>query len=68
MKRSTDRILTTHAGRLSVTRDLMQVRAQKGQAAVEDAVVTQMRDDVRKQADIGLDVISDGEFGKFGGY
>ncbi|HUZ78240.1 MAG TPA: cobalamin-independent methionine synthase II family protein [Chloroflexota bacterium] len=68
MKRSSNRILTTHAGRLSTTRDLMQLRATKGQAAFQEAVVSQMQAAVRKQADIGLDVISDGEFGKFSGF
>ncbi|MGH2363477.1 MAG: cobalamin-independent methionine synthase II family protein [Chloroflexota bacterium] len=68
MKRSSNRILTTHAGRLSTTRDLVQLRAARGQAAFQEAVVSQMQAAVRKQADIGLDVISDGEFGKFSGF
>ena len=45
VKHSTDRILTTHAGRL------------------EAASMTEV---IRKQADAGIDIISDGELGKTG--
>jgi 5-methyltetrahydropteroyltriglutamate--homocysteine methyltransferase len=70
MQRSTDRILTTHTGSLPRPpelrkilegRDQREARAQPDYAArVEDAVAQA----VRKQADIGLDIISDGEMGR----
>jgi 5-methyltetrahydropteroyltriglutamate--homocysteine methyltransferase len=70
MKRSTDRILTTHVGSLIRPRALQDIlRAKQGgqpydrlayEACLKDAVA----DVVRHQAEVGLDVISDGEFGK----
>ncbi len=53
MKRSTDRILTTHVGSLPVPPDL-----------TEDTLRDAVADVVRKQADIGIDVVNDGELGK----
>jgi len=72
MKRSTDRILTTHAGRLAGSVDLQEkTRAiQRGDSTDIDAIMPQIRsemvDVIRKQADAGIDVISDGELGKIG--
>src|SRR5437868_265038 len=72
MKRSTQRILTTHAGslprpaevlQLVEGRDQRQVLAQPGAADLIDAAV---RATVRKQADVGIDVPSDGEMGRTG--
>jgi 5-methyltetrahydropteroyltriglutamate--homocysteine methyltransferase len=70
MKRSTDRILTTHVGSLIRPPKLLEfIRArQSGQAYDEDgyqACLTEsVAEVVRQQADAGLDVVSDGEFGK----
>jgi 5-methyltetrahydropteroyltriglutamate--homocysteine methyltransferase len=70
MKRSTDRILTTHVGSLIRPPRLQQLlRArQKGEGfdpAVYDQCLTQsVADVVQAQADTGIDVVSDGEFGK----
>jgi 5-methyltetrahydropteroyltriglutamate--homocysteine methyltransferase len=70
MNRSTDRILTTHAGSLPRPRDLLDmVRARaRGERVDEDAFQTRLRlavgEIVRRQADLGIDVIDDGEFGK----
>ena len=70
MNRSTDRILTTHAGSLPRPRDLLDmVRARaRGERIDEDAFQTRLRlavgEIVRKQADLGIDVVDDGEFGK----
>ena len=71
MKQSSDRILTTHAGRLdgppefrSVAMSLFTgapVDPATASGSVHDAIV----DVVRKQAAVGVDVISDGEIGKF---
>jgi 5-methyltetrahydropteroyltriglutamate--homocysteine methyltransferase len=72
MKRSTDRIITTHAGRLAGSADLQEkTRAiQRGDSSDIDALMPQIRsemaDVLRKQADAGVDVISDGELGKIG--
>src|SRR5438445_2548444 len=72
MKRSSNRILTTHAGRLSGPADLQELtRAiQTGQSADLEAAMPKVReamaDVVRKQAEAGIDIISDGELGKIG--
>ena len=72
MKRSTNRILTTHAGRLDgprelteITRDIVSGHAldiQKLMPLIRSGIV----DVARKQAAAGIDVISDGELGKIG--
>src|SRR5690349_4791375 len=70
MQRSTDRILTTHAGSLPRPRDLLEmVRTRsRGERVDEDAFQTRLRlavgEIVRRQADLGVDVVDDGEFGK----
>jgi 5-methyltetrahydropteroyltriglutamate--homocysteine methyltransferase len=70
MKRSTDRILTTHTGSLPRPADLLEmVRARANGQAVEDAafaarVRSAVAETVRKQVDAGIDVVSDGEMGK----
>jgi len=70
MKRSTDRILTSHVGSLIRPPALQEfLRAKQAakpyDAAAYDKCLTEsVRDVVRKQAEIGIDVISDGEFGK----
>jgi 5-methyltetrahydropteroyltriglutamate--homocysteine methyltransferase len=70
MKRSTDRILTTHVGSLIRPPALREFLAAKeagkpfDQAAYANCLKECVAEVVRKQADIGIDVISDGEFGK----
>ena len=70
MQRSTDRILTTHAGSLPRPADILaMVRAKsRGEAVDEQILRSRVREAVaevvHRQADIGLDVIDDGEFGK----
>ena len=70
MKTSTDRILTTHVGSLIRPQPLQEIMRAKqvGEAydrAAYDACLKQsIADVVRRQAGTGLDVISDGEFGK----
>jgi 5-methyltetrahydropteroyltriglutamate--homocysteine methyltransferase len=72
MKHSIDRILTTHAGRLDGPRELMEssLAIMSGRstdvAGLLPKVRSAMVDVVRKQADAGIDVISDGELGKTG--
>ena len=70
MKRSTDRILTTHVGSLIRPAALREfLSAKEGgrpfdQAGYVRCLKESVAEVVRQQAAIGLDVISDGEFGK----
>jgi 5-methyltetrahydropteroyltriglutamate--homocysteine methyltransferase len=70
MKRSTDRILTTHVGSLARPHDLLETMREKESGRPYDAAVfdeqvrAAVRDVVQRQADAGLDVVSDGEMGK----
>jgi 5-methyltetrahydropteroyltriglutamate--homocysteine methyltransferase len=70
MKRSTDRILTTHTGSLPRPTDLLElVYAQAdGQpfdrAAFDARVRSAVAEIVRKQVDAGIDVVNDGEMSK----
>ncbi len=70
MKRSSERILTTHAGSLPRPADLVSLVAARaaGEAIDAQAYARRLRqavgDIVRKQADLGIDVVDDGEFGK----
>ena len=70
MKRSTDRILTTHAGSLPQPEDLKSMLAARNNAQPYDAealarrVRSAVSDAVKKQLDCGLDIINDGELGK----
>jgi 5-methyltetrahydropteroyltriglutamate--homocysteine methyltransferase len=72
MKRSDKRILTTHVGSL-VRPPELKALAQSGQDRPQDAAPTEhyietvkraTADVVKKQAAVGIDIISDGEFGK----
>jgi 5-methyltetrahydropteroyltriglutamate--homocysteine methyltransferase len=70
MKRSTDRILTSHVGSLIRPPELIEfLRAQQAhqpvdEAAFETCLKNAVADIVRRQADVGIDVVDDGEFGK----
>jgi len=70
MKTSTDRILTTHVGSLIRPDDLQAfLRARQGgkpydEDAFQACLAKSVADVVRRQADAGIDVVSDGEFGK----
>src|SRR5215813_6369895 len=70
MKRSIERILTTHVGSLIRPPELQAfLRArQKGegfdQAAYDRYLTESVATVVRQQADAGVDIVSDGEFGK----
>src|ERR1700684_3058814 len=70
MKRSTSRILTTHVGSL-IRPDALQdfLRARQGgkpydEAPYQQCLTSSVADVVRHQAEAGIDVVSDGEFGK----
>ncbi|MGB6790703.1 MAG: cobalamin-independent methionine synthase II family protein [Pseudolabrys sp.] len=70
MKRSTDRVLATHVGSLIRPRSLQEFLRSKqaGMAYDEDAyqkcLTASVADVVREQTQAGIDVVSDGEFGK----
>lgn len=70
MQRSTDRILTTHCGSLARPRPLLELMREKEHGRPYDAdafsteVTRAVRDVVRHQAEVGLDVVNDGEQGK----
>src|SRR2546427_7758688 len=72
MKRSSDRILTTHAGRLDGPPDLMQTSkdVMAGRVTASERLQSRVRngiaDVIREQTKAGIDVISDGELSKFG--
>jgi 5-methyltetrahydropteroyltriglutamate--homocysteine methyltransferase len=67
MKRSTDRILTTHTGSLPRPPDLLAelVRCDRGEAVDAAALDTRVReavaDSVRRQAAARIAVVNDGE-------
>jgi 5-methyltetrahydropteroyltriglutamate--homocysteine methyltransferase len=70
MQRSNERILTTHVGSLIRPPALQEfLRARQSgkpydEAAYGACLKQSVAEVVRKQADVGVDVISDGEFGK----
>jgi 5-methyltetrahydropteroyltriglutamate--homocysteine methyltransferase len=72
MKRSDHRILTTHAGRLDGPPEMMKLSRDVMAGHVADvnalrpAVQRGIVEVIRRQAGAGIDVISDGEVGKFG--
>lgn len=70
MVRSTDRILTTHVGSLVRPPELVAIlRAKENNEPIdektyEDCLRNSVAEVVRQQAEIGIDIVSDGEFGK----
>jgi 5-methyltetrahydropteroyltriglutamate--homocysteine methyltransferase len=70
MKRSSERILTTHVGSLIRPAPLQEfLRAKQAgrpydHAAYETCLASNVAEVVREQAKVGIDVVSDGEFGK----
>jgi len=72
MKRSTERILTTHAGSLARAEALLPLMRQREQGQPYDhkefahQVSQAVADVVRKQVEAGIDIVNDGEQGKSG--
>jgi 5-methyltetrahydropteroyltriglutamate--homocysteine methyltransferase len=70
MLRSTDRILTTHVGSLIRPQSVVDhLRAKQAGAAVDEnahraKLAEEVKEVIRQQKDIGVDIPSDGEFGK----
>jgi hypothetical protein len=65
MRRSDGRIITTHVGSLPRPKGLMELYSQDASDAVLLPQLTRaVREVVKMQADIGIDVVNDGEYGK----
>jgi 5-methyltetrahydropteroyltriglutamate--homocysteine methyltransferase len=70
MKHSVDKILTTHAGSLPRPEDWLQMMIEREKGGKVDATAYALRnrqavsDIVKKQLELGIDVIDDGEQGK----
>src|SRR6267143_2803803 len=70
MKRSTERILTTHVGSLIRPASLLQFIGAKqrrqpyDEQAYQDCLKSSVSEIVARQAEVGIDTPSDGEFGK----
>ncbi len=70
MNRSTDRILTTHAGSLPRPAELLDAisERERGRPVDEQTYAAQVRDAVRqvvrRQIELGIDIIDDGEYSK----
>jgi 5-methyltetrahydropteroyltriglutamate--homocysteine methyltransferase len=70
MKRSSERILTTHVGSLIRPQNLQEfLRAKQSgkpydEAGFQKCLADSVAEVVKQQADAGVDVVSDGEFGK----
>ena len=70
MKRSTERILTTHTGSLPRPDDLIRAMFAREEgvpvdgAALAARIGSAVTEVVQKQAGIGLDIVNDGEFSK----
>ncbi|HLZ26977.1 MAG TPA: hypothetical protein VKV73_06615 [Chloroflexota bacterium] len=67
MKRSTDRILTTHPGRLPNPdnyAEIMLARRSGDQQRFDELTTAAIQDMIHRQHAIGIDILSDGEFWK----
>jgi len=72
MKRSTERILTTHAGSLPRPETLLDLMVSREQgkpvdeALLEETIQRAVTDVMRQQVTMGIDTVSDGEMSKIG--
>jgi 5-methyltetrahydropteroyltriglutamate--homocysteine methyltransferase len=72
MKESTERILTTHVGSLPRPPDLLEMiqAKERGQGFDGETFARRVKEAVaevvRKQAEAGIDILADGEMGRFG--
>src|SRR5918995_1282558 len=70
MKRSTERILVTHAGSLPQPEDLMQMNVAKNEGqsydpqAYSERLRSAVAEVVRQQIECGVDIVNDGEQSK----
>ncbi|MBV8718010.1 MAG: cobalamin-independent methionine synthase II family protein [Chloroflexi bacterium] len=68
MLRSTDRILVSHAGTLPRPDAVARVFNDGTDAELERALPDAVREVVQRQAQLGIDIVNDGEFSKRGGF
>lgn len=68
MLRSTDRILVSHAGTLPRPDAIARVFNDGSDDELRRVLPDGVRDVVRRQADLGIDIVNDGEFSKRGGF
>jgi 5-methyltetrahydropteroyltriglutamate--homocysteine methyltransferase len=72
LQQNTDRIQTTHIGSLPRPHKVLDLLKAKlngqtyDQAALDKAIAEGVRDNVRKQVDCGIDIVTDGEVSKPG--
>ena len=65
MKRSMDRILTTHVGSLPRPKDLVELyRENSSDSTLFPRLRSAITEIVQEQARFGIDIVNDGEFGK----
>jgi 5-methyltetrahydropteroyltriglutamate--homocysteine methyltransferase len=64
MRRSTGRFLCTHVGSLVRPPEIADAIRAGGAPNLDERVRTAIRDVVRKQAEVGIDIVSDGEYSK----
>src|SRR5207237_10870754 len=64
MRRSTERFLTTHVGSLVRPPEIADAIRAGGARDMDARVSRAVRDVGRKQAEVGIDVVSDGEYSK----
>jgi 5-methyltetrahydropteroyltriglutamate--homocysteine methyltransferase len=68
MLRSTDRILVSHAGTLPRPDDVARVFNDATDDELKKVLPDAVRGVVHKQAELGIDIVNDGEFSKRGGF
>src|ERR1700750_1012728 len=68
MRRSTDRILVSHAGTLPRPDAVARLFDGGPDDEFNAALPSAVKDVVRRQAELGIDVVNDGEFSKRGGF
>src|ERR1700704_4140972 len=68
MRRSTDRILVSHAGTLPRPETVARLFADGPDDEFKSVLPGAVKDAVRRQAELGIDVVNDGEFSKRGGF
>ena len=64
MQRSIDRILTTHAGSMIRPPEVLALTPETDESTRTQVLGKAVKDVVNKQVECGIDVVSDGEFGK----
>src|SRR5260370_33328250 len=68
MRRSTDRILVSHAGTLPRPAEVAKLFDGGADDEFKGVLPGAVKDVVRRQADLGIDIVNDGEFSKRGGF